>query len=41
MGQELAASKPRVDSFSDLDEGYQPSTFWDRLRGKQPTKPPK
>lgn len=25
-----------VERFDDLDEGYQPVRFWDRLRGKQP-----
>jgi hypothetical protein len=34
---------PIVESFDDLDEGYQPVKFWDRLRGKpspaKPTKP--
>ena len=25
---------PVVESFDDLDEGYQPVRFWDRLRGK-------
>ena len=27
---------PVVESFDDLDEGYQPVGFWDRLRGKKP-----
>ena len=29
------------ETFDDLDEGYQPVGFWDRLRGKKPTKPGK
>jgi hypothetical protein len=30
---------PKLESFDDLDEGYQPQTFWERLRGsKKPTK---
>ena len=45
MGHELASPKPvKVESFQDLDEGYEPVSFWDRLRGlggKPPTKPPK
>ncbi len=27
---------PPTDTFDDLDEGYQPVGFWDRLRGKKP-----
>jgi len=31
------SSVPRVESFDDLDEGYQPPKFWDRVFGrKQP-----
>ncbi len=26
------------ETFDDLDEGYQPVGFWDRLRGKKPKK---
>jgi len=29
---------PPAESFSDLDEGYQPLSFWDRLRGRKPVK---
>ncbi len=29
---------PPTETFDDLDEGYQPVGFWDRLRGKKPTK---
>ena len=28
------ASVPRVESFDDLDEGYQPPKFWDRVFGR-------
>ena len=27
-----------TETFDDLDEGYQPVGFWDRLRGKKPPK---
>src|SRR5262249_31047028 len=27
-----------IETFDDLDEGYQPVGFWDRLRGKRPDK---
>ena len=27
-----------VEKFDDLDDDYQPVGFWDRLRGKKPTK---
>ncbi|MBA3458103.1 MAG: hypothetical protein H0T42_33785 [Deltaproteobacteria bacterium] len=30
-----AAVTAPVDTFDDLDEGYQPVGFWDRLRGKK------
>jgi hypothetical protein len=32
------AAVPKVapESFDDLDEGYQPVGFWDRVRGKKP-----
>jgi hypothetical protein len=36
-GQErdpVVAAPPRPESFDDLDEGYRPVGFWDRLRGK-------
>jgi hypothetical protein len=40
-GQELARStRPKLESFDDLDEGFEKTSFWDRLRGKPPTKPP-
>ena len=29
------ASLPAPETFDDLDEGYQPVGFWDRLRGKR------
>jgi hypothetical protein len=40
----VAVPTPVVESFDDLDEGYQPVGFWDRLRGKasrQPARPAK
>jgi hypothetical protein len=40
----VAVPTPVAESFDDLDEGYQPVGFWDRLRGKgsrQPAKPTK
>jgi hypothetical protein len=35
-----SAPAPRVhhDSFDDLDEGYQPPKFWDRVFGRKPKK---
>jgi hypothetical protein len=37
--QAHTASTPRVESFDDLDEGYQPPKFWDRVFGrKQPPR---
>jgi hypothetical protein len=36
-GQEKATKPPiAAETFDDLDEGYQPVGFWDRLRGKKP-----
>jgi hypothetical protein len=37
---EKSAPVPRVhhDSFDDLDEGYQPPKFWDRVFGRKPKK---
>ena len=32
--QHQAAPRVQHDGFDDLDEGYQPTNFWDRLRGK-------
>jgi hypothetical protein len=34
--REPAPTAPHVESFADLDEGYRPVGFWDRLRGKRP-----
>ena len=34
------AAAPVVESFDDLDEGYRPVGFWDRLRGKAAGAPP-
>jgi hypothetical protein len=38
---EKSAPVARVhhDSFDDLDEGYQPPKFWDRVFGRKPKKP--
>ena len=38
-GQEPTAAP--ADSFSDLDDGYQPQTFWQRVLGKKPTPLPR
>lgn len=35
-----AAHTAPVEKFEDLDEGYQPLGFWDRLRGKTSAKKP-
>ncbi len=39
-GQDKTAKHPvvHVDSFDDLDEGYQPVGFWDRLLGRRPKR---
>jgi hypothetical protein len=29
---------PKVESFDDLDEGYEPPKFWDRVFGRKPPK---
>lgn len=34
-GREPTPTAPHVESFADLDEGYRPVGFWDRLRGKR------
>ncbi len=36
--QSADGSAPPADSFNDLDEGYEPQGFWDRLIGRPPTK---
>ncbi len=33
--QPHTASTPRVESFDDLDEGYEPPKFWDRVFGRK------
>ena len=33
-----SAMHPKFDSFDDLDEGYEPPKFWERVFGKK--KPP-
>ena len=41
-GTEKTTKPPApVESFDDLDEDYEPQGFWDRVRGKKPTKPKK
>jgi hypothetical protein len=35
---DTAPRMPPVESFDDLDEDYQPATFWDRLLGRKPAK---
>jgi hypothetical protein len=37
---EFGKTKEPSESFDDLDAGYQPQTFWERLMGKKPTKKP-
>ena len=37
-GSERAPAPPKPDTFDDLDEGYQPVGFWDRLLGRRPPK---
>ena len=41
-GGDESKQQPKVssESFDDLDEGYQPVGFWDRLLGRKPPKPP-
>ena len=29
---------PRIESFEDLDDDYEPQTFWERLRGVRGSK---
>ena len=41
-GADKSAPVPRVhhpETFDDLDEGYQPPKFWDRVFGRKPKKP--
>jgi hypothetical protein len=41
-GAEKTAAVPRSfepETFDDLDEGYQPPKFWDRVFGRKPRKP--
>ncbi|HEU4613350.1 MAG TPA: DUF4388 domain-containing protein [Kofleriaceae bacterium] len=41
-GAEKTAAVPRSfepETFDDLDEGYQPPKFWDRVFGRKPKKP--
>ncbi|MBA2541284.1 MAG: hypothetical protein H0V17_16710 [Deltaproteobacteria bacterium] len=40
MEQEKPAKQSPGESFDDLDEGFQPVGFWDRLLGRKPKKPP-
>jgi len=37
----VVAPQPLPESFDDLDVGYRPLGFWDRLRGKAPPHPDK
>ena len=32
------AHGPKAETFHDLDEGYQPQSFWDRLLGRKPVR---
>jgi hypothetical protein len=36
--KEAAVAAPPTESFDDLDEGYRPVGFWDRLRGRSPRR---
>ena len=36
--KDAVVTVPPPDSFDDLDEGYRPLGFWDRLRGKPPPR---
>ena len=37
-GAEKTGTVPKVESFEDLDEGYQPPGFWDRVFGRKKPK---
>lgn len=37
-GKAIERKAPVTDSFADLDEGYQPQSFWERLRGAPKTR---
>ena len=39
-GQEPTSGAP-AESFSDLDDGYQPQSFWDRVLGRKPKPLPR
>ncbi|HZJ65054.1 MAG TPA: hypothetical protein VFD36_16195, partial [Kofleriaceae bacterium] len=36
--KDAPAPAPPTESFEDLDEGYRPVGFWDRLRGRSPRR---
>src|SRR6185437_11736221 len=38
QGHEELAGADAHETFTDLDEGYEPQTFWERLTGKKPVK---
>jgi hypothetical protein len=37
-GAERTSPAPKVETFDDLDEGYQPPGFWDRVFGRKKPK---
>lgn len=37
-GAERTAPAPKIESFDDLDEGYEPPKFWDRVFGRKKPK---
>jgi hypothetical protein len=37
---EQTLPQPKIESFDDLDEGYEPVGFWDRVFGRKPKKKP-
>jgi hypothetical protein len=40
-GAESADGAPPAESFADLDDGYQPRSFWDRVLGRKPKPAPR
>ena len=40
-GHESTTAGPPAESFSDLDDGYQPQSFWDRMLGRKPKPAPR
>ena len=40
-GAEATEGAPPAESFADLDDGYQPRSFWDRVLGRKPKPTPR